>query len=357
MTPGEGDRQRPDQGRFQIDSSVPEGSSPPWPAPEWFDDLDSTNAELIRRLGSESVSAESVSEDVAATSSSSVTSGVSVTPGFVVPGAGPVPGTTVVARQQRQGRGRQGRSWLGSQGESLLFSVALPLRGITPERMGWLPLLVGVACVEGMRAWLSERADLGTSSPASGSAEGPPAATSRANASASTSPRLALKWPNDVVVLGGRHEAMGKCAGILLEALSDWAVAGVGVNVSQPAEVLDAIPVTGLPATSLAAEWAGMRDGDGALPVVLEAIREALHRWWHAWESAGFDPRASGLRAAYLDECATLGAEVDAHLPGGGLISGRVEGLSDQGWLLVRESPGQPLSMVSAGDVMHVRHR
>jgi BirA family biotin operon repressor/biotin-[acetyl-CoA-carboxylase] ligase len=126
-----------------------------------------------------------------------------------------------------------------------------------------------------------------------------------------------LKWPNDVLVGGA------KLAGVLAETRRDAVVVGVGINVSLRRQDL---PVPG--ATSL-----------------------LLENRYMAW--AGADPDVSGLRAEYLQRCATVGRQVRVELPGGRALTGIAADIDAGGRLVVRTSSG--LTSVSAGDVVHVR--
>jgi BirA family biotin operon repressor/biotin-[acetyl-CoA-carboxylase] ligase len=106
--------------------------------------------------------------------------------------AGAPHGTLVTAREQTAGRGRQGRTWAGPPGRSLLLSV------VVREFDALLPLRAGLAV-----------ADLAGDD-------------------------ARVKWPNDVL-LDGR-----KIAGVLVEGRPQegWAVVGIGVNVAvDPAEL------------------------------------------------------------------------------------------------------------------------
>ena len=107
--------------------------------------------------------------------------------------AGAPHGTLVTATEQTAGRGRQGRSWTGQPGRSLLMSVI----------------------VHAVDHLLSLRAGLAVADVAGDAAQ--------------------VKWPNDVL-LDGR-----KVAGILVEARpqAGWAVIGIGLNV---AVEVDALP-------------------------------------------------------------------------------------------------------------------
>ena len=110
----------------------------------------------------------------------------------------------VTADEQSAGRGRQGRTWTAPRGRALLCSVVIR----TPPRL--LPLAAGVAVAEVV------------------------------------GPGALIKWPNDVLVAGGR-----KVAGILVEGRPQegWAVVGIGLNVALrlgdlPAELSESAGVT-----------------------------------------------------------------------------------------------------------------
>ena len=108
-------------------------------------------------------------------------------------------GALVVARHQTAGRGRHGRTWADTPGQSLMLSLVLrPV--LPPEHVALLGLATGLAVTDAAGAFEVE---------------------------------AQIKWPNDVLV-GGR-----KLAGVLAEAAWSGAaptvVVGVGVNVEQEA--------------------------------------------------------------------------------------------------------------------------
>ena len=111
--------------------------------------------------------------------------------------AGRMEPVLLVAEQQTAGRGRLGRGWRSGVGESLTFSLGLPL---APADWSGLSLAVGVSLAESLH------------------------------------PRIKLKWPNDLW-LSDR-----KLAGILIETASfgegrdvqRYAVIGVGINIAAP---------------------------------------------------------------------------------------------------------------------------
>lgn len=116
-------------------------------------------------------------------------------------------GTCLVAEWQSAGRGRRGRSWVGSLGGSLTFSILWRFeRGA--GHLGGLSLAVGVAVARALSACGVER--------------------------------VQVKWPNDVVC------DFRKIAGILVEASGDSqgpsvAVIGAGINYRLAERVLDRI--------------------------------------------------------------------------------------------------------------------
>jgi BirA family biotin operon repressor/biotin-[acetyl-CoA-carboxylase] ligase len=145
-------------------------------------------------------------------------------------------GTLYVAESQARGRGRQGRTWLGERGESILASVLLRLK-CDPRRLPPLAIVAGLATRDAI----------------GGSAR--------------------IKWPNDVLIDGK------KVAGILVEAVLsgtrvDAIVVGVGINVHQrnfPDEIASH-------ATSVALHHDGQPDRARILADVLAGLdRDIAH--------------------------------------------------------------------------------
>lgn len=227
-------------------------------------------------------------------------------------------GTSILADEQTQGRGRHGREWQSPPGMGVQASVLVRPDDGSLGSLGVLPLLVGLRIADRMV-----------------SAAGVPAA---------------VKWPNDVVVENasgdaevGDESGVAKLAGVLAERLPDGAVIiGVGLNATTPRD--------GLPegATSLMLEGSRVTREETAVEV-LDAIAEA-YRDWCAGEF--------GL-AHYRQRCVTLGRsvmvrEVDA----GPMWQGTALDIDEAGRLLVRpasrEGRGAPESdivAVTAGDV------
>ena len=110
--------------------------------------------------------------------------------------------TLLVAERQTAGRGRMGRVWQSQPGDSLTFSLSLPL---VPKDWSGLSLAVGLSLAESLH------------------------------------PDVGLKWPND---LWFQDRKLG---GILVEAASmggrSQVVVGVGLNIRpRPAQGLNTAP-------------------------------------------------------------------------------------------------------------------
>jgi len=253
-------------------------------------------------------------------------------------------GAVLAAEQQVAGRGRLGRAWVSPPRAALTFSVLLRPTAVPRARLGWLPLLAGVAVAAAVRAVAEVDAQ--------------------------------LKWPNDVLAGQGNPLAGGsgpaaaggpvgapdqgsragtvvpprKLGGILAEAAGDAVVVGIGVNVStEPAELPPPGPGA-LPATSLRLEGAAGLDRAR----LLAGILAGLERRYRAWCQVSGDTERSGLRAEYTGLCATIGRRVRVELPGGRLLDGLAAGVDADGRLLVSVPPDADLP-VAAGDIVHLR--
>jgi BirA family biotin operon repressor/biotin-[acetyl-CoA-carboxylase] ligase len=241
-------------------------------------------------------------EVVAATASTNADVGVRAR-------AGEPEGLVLVAEHQTAGRGRLDRGWETPARAALTFSVLLRPSGVPDRRWPWLPLLTGLAVVEGIAA--------------------------------AGGPACGLKWPNDV-----QHEGR-KIAGILVERLETSrgpaAVVGVGLNVSTRP---DELPVA--TATSLAVAGAGDIDRTS----LLLSLLAALGRRYDAWTRSAGDP-ALGVLAEYRRHCVTIGQPVRVHLPSGEVIEGTAVAVDRDGALVV--GSGARRVTVNAGDVVHVR--
>jgi BirA family transcriptional regulator, biotin operon repressor / biotin---[acetyl-CoA-carboxylase] ligase len=203
----------------------------------------------------------------------------------------------ITAARQTAGRGRRGRTWISEPG-NLYATLLLTAPGPTEHwpQLSFVAALAVHDAIVGLAAGIA--------------------------------PRLAIKWPNDILLAGG------KVAGVLIEGEASGAVAvGIGVNcashpvdTTQPAVDLSGFGVS--PQTLLAALIVGMRN--------------RLMQWD---AGAGF----SRIRAEWLDRAAGLGQEIRVRLADREL-AGRFETIDRAGGLVLR-SPGGDIT-IAAGDVI-----
>lgn len=207
-------------------------------------------------------------------------------------------GAVAIARTQSGGRGRLGRSWWDSEGESALLSVLL--RPLRPYRE--LPQLAFVAAVAVANCLIGENC-----------------------------PEVSLKWPNDVLVRGK------KVAGILVETAGTEqqviAVIGIGINVNQrelPPDIAET-------ATSIFLETGQERD-PGSLA---EQVAERLLADYEAYLAGGFEEIAARWRKHMWG--VGRQASVEAQ---GETILGEMTGIDAAG----------ALTLVDAQGMVHVVH-
>ena len=238
--------------------------------------------------------------------------------------------TVLVTADQQAGRGRAGRVWETPSGTALAISVLLRPRLESQAdlaKLGWLPLLAGLAMTECVQGILPGRAGIG------------------------------VKWPNDVLI------SDQKVSGVLSELVPLNAaneasqfgqgmavVVGAGINLTQQRSEL---PVE--TATSLSLEGAQLPfDEAERFDLVLSGYLTRLAHWYQKFTDAKLAAVASGLRQAVVENCVTLGRPVRAILPGDVEQLGRAITIDDSG-RLVLEANGQPVP-VAAGDIVHLRH-
>jgi BirA family biotin operon repressor/biotin-[acetyl-CoA-carboxylase] ligase len=95
-----------------------------------------------------------------------------------------------IAARQTKGRGSRGRTWNDPRGLGLAMTMALPRNAPTgPIDPTILPLACGLAVIDAIKRLLGPR-----------------------------SPRLGLKWPNDVMQVDASGRGVRKLGGVLIEA-------------------------------------------------------------------------------------------------------------------------------------------
>ena len=149
---------------------------------------------------------------------------------------------------------------------------------------------------------------------------------------------FALKWPNDVLLNGG------KLAGILLESAgsgtaTSYLAIGIGVNLIAAPDAVQMDPGA-LPSVSLLEET-GHRITPEAF---LNHLAPAYGRWDARLVTQGFAP----LRAEWLAHAARLGDTIIART-GTASHEGRFETIDDHGALVLHTSSGR--MAIPAADV------
>ena len=200
-------------------------------------------------------------------------------------------GTVVWAREQTGGRGRRGRRWASPVGNLYTSTILRPdCPAASAAELGFVAALAVADIVPAGRT-------------------------------------VRLKWPNDVLVDGG------KVAGILLESaiaqtgMVQHVVAGIGVNVGFAPQ----LPEMRYPGAALG----------GSVEATLNKFIAALAARVTEWRHSGF----AMVRAHWLAKAGPLGAEVDVRL-GDELVRGRFDGVDHQGALLLETASG-PRRIVS----------
>jgi BirA family biotin operon repressor/biotin-[acetyl-CoA-carboxylase] ligase len=191
------------------------------------------------------------------------------------------PGHVIVADEQTEGRGRFGRTWLSPAGGLYATYVV----GLHPL----LSLAVGLAVA---RALVRHGVE------------------------------AELKWPNDVLI-GDR-----KLAGILIEAVGDVALAGIGLNLTEaPLDM----------AVSLQEVGCAARRGE-----LIVSIGEEIEAF-----------RVTGeIVEDYRERLATLGRTVQVSMADGTAIEGTAVDIDGDGRLLVETASG--LQPIASGECIHL---
>ena len=215
-------------------------------------------------------------------------------------GGGFPSGSLVAAEEQTAGRGRfPGRRWESEAGKNLLFTLFLAPEAAT---LPGLPIRIGVALCEAVE-------------------------------SLSLSPRL--KWPNDLM-LGDR-----KAAGVLCEAGPSGVFAGIGLNCNQVAFP----PGFGDRVTGVARELGREVDRWSLLGLFLEALAASLgDPDWRPRAEARLWKRGETLR--FLP-----GREWPAGGAGSGALVARLEGIDEDGSLLLRPEGDRAARAFAAGEL------
>jgi BirA family transcriptional regulator, biotin operon repressor / biotin---[acetyl-CoA-carboxylase] ligase len=213
----------------------------------------------------------------------------------------------ITASRQTAGRGRRGRAWVSEPGN--LYATLLLTDPSPPHRAAELSFVAALAVHDAMVALV-------------------------ASAAPAVAPRVAIKWPNDVLIDGA------KSAGILIEGegASGGVVAvaaGIGVNCAHHPRDLE-FAATDLAALGLAV------DPEGLFRVLSRTMLDRLAQW----------DRGNGFpatRSDWLQRAAGLGGNVRV-LFGARELEGRFETLNAAGCLVLRLDDGTTQA-IATGDV------
>lgn len=208
-------------------------------------------------------------------------------------------GTWLVARRQTAGRGRQGREWFDGAGNFMGSTVVAIGEGGPPPAT--LSFVAALAVRDAAAGALGETDE------------------------------LALKWPNDVL-LGG-----GKLSGILLEMVRGHIVVGIGVNLARAPQLADR------KTAALA---------DATMPPALEdfaaSLATAFDRRLAAWRTYGL---GATLHAFQNGSIHAFGSPLTVHDTDGSVLSGSFAGLEESdGALRLRLADGSE-RVIRAGDI------
>jgi len=206
-------------------------------------------------------------------------------------------GDWLVADRQTGGRGRQGRSWLDAPGNFMGSTVVhVSTQDPAPATLSFVAAL---AVYETVLARLGDPRE------------------------------LQLKWPNDVLLRGG------KFCGLLLERERSSVVVGIGVNLA-------AAPRSEAQARALV-ELGPAPDRDAFAAELAARFDLELGRW----RQFGLEP----IRNRWLAAAHPLGSALTVHEPNGSRVSGAFDGLEPDGGLRLRLADGGS-RVIHAGDVM-----
>ncbi|WP_246053573.1 biotin--[acetyl-CoA-carboxylase] ligase [Paracoccus hibiscisoli] len=212
----------------------------------------------------------------------------------------------IMARQQQAGRGRRGRAWTDPPGNLAATLVMRPQGGASDAAR--LSFVAALAVHDALR-------DL-----------------------CGPVPNLALKWPNDVLLNGG------KLSGILLESSGAGGqvavlAVGIGVNLAAAPDAAQVEP-DALRPVSLAGETGLLITPDD----LLDALAVEFDAWHRQMTTYGFGP----IRTAWLARAAKLGETITART-GTDRITGRFDGIDETGALILTGPRGR--QAIPAADI------
>ena len=218
-------------------------------------------------------------------------------------------GQAFLAIEQTAGRGRHGRHWDSQKGGMYLSVLLRP--SVPVDHWFALSFAASLAVLEAVRSMLA------------------------AHLSLAEMPQTGLKWPNDVIVAGG------KISGILLEVEGKALIVGSGVNIAPVGQMgsQNIAPI------ALADIWP---DGARDLPQPYDFATAYLDRlafWYDRFCQSGFGP----IRETWLENALFLGQHVAVQCDAS-VLSGVFHDLGMDGTMLLLDDSGQTRH-ITTGDV------
>ncbi|WP_411956622.1 biotin--[acetyl-CoA-carboxylase] ligase [Paracoccus homiensis] len=212
----------------------------------------------------------------------------------------------IMARRQEAGRGRRGRAWMDPPGNFAATLLTRPANG--PAAAAQLSFIAALAVHEALIRLC-----------------GP------------TLP-VALKWPNDVLLNGG------KLSGILLESTGSGGhvaalAIGIGVNLAAAPDLGQLEPQATRPVSLKGETGLSVSPDD-----FLDALAAAFDQWQRQFNAYGFSP----IRNAWMARAARLGETLTART-GSSESVGRFEGIDETGSLILTTPRGR--QVIPAADI------
>lgn len=212
----------------------------------------------------------------------------------------------IMARRQEAGRGRRGRAWTDPPGNFAATLVMRPECG--PADAARISFVAALAVHQALLRLCGPGLN------------------------------LSLKWPNDVLLNGG------KLSGILLESsgsggrVSMLAV-GIGINLASAPDATG-VEAGATQPVSLKGETGMTVTADE----MLDSLAESFDSWSRQLRDFGFGP----IRSAWLARAARLAEPITART-GTSELTGRFDGIDDSGALILTTSQGRQI--VPAADI------
>lgn len=211
-------------------------------------------------------------------------------------------GTIIIAEQQKNGKGRLGRSWTSSPYQNITFSIVLR-PNLAPHQLSIITLIIGLAVCKAIRS------------------------ISKCDAM--------IKWPNDIII--GNKKICGILTEISAEAEQiNYIVCGIGINVNCSFSFED----IAYKSTSLFMETQRVYKRKRIVQVLLAEIEKVYLDYMNS---------PTAVLEEYKKYCVSLGKVVSAQQrkeP----ISGVAIDISDGGELII-ESETKQLFTIFSGEV------